>query len=114
MTTAYLINHDGATKVELPHKDKLKKMYELIGCRVVSAFSWELNNGKEVSIYIDDESLLSSGDKLLTMLHGADVPVVGNILVLGECDDNGLEISAPEDFKEDQLVLEKRMVTIQA
>ncbi|MCA4005048.1 DUF3846 domain-containing protein [Vibrio vulnificus] len=111
----YLITAEGCTPVDIPKEDGLQTMYKLIGCSMVQSFDWELSNGKTVSLYLDEEGLFSSGIKLGCILHGADSPVVGNIIVLGTpdySDGEGYDTSAPEDFEEHKLIARKGLLDI--
>lgn len=113
MIEGFLISINTCKAVQLP-EDYLETMYELLQCRLVQAIDWETSSGEAVSLYLDEEALLSSGVKICTLLHGAEHPVIGNILVLGPLDEEGGDTSAPKGFKEHDIVSCKKLVRIKA
>jgi len=104
--TAFLVSSGSMKKVEIDADDFLAGAYKHLNCRTIAMIEIELPNGKYVDIVVDDEVLLTSGPKLITYCERYNQPIVGDFLVVC-CDDEGVTISAPNDFKESMIVSAK-------
>ena len=84
--------------------DALTYMHTLLNCNVISCVSTDDYDNQKLSLFVDDESLLTSGPK--TFFYIPDIyplPICGNGLILGLDVASGESISIPKALSDDLL-----------
>ena len=82
--------------------DALTYMHTLLNCRVISCVPTDDYDNQKLSLFVDDESLLTSGPK--TFFYIPDLyplPICGNGLILGLDFASGESISIPKALSDD-------------
>ncbi len=74
-----------------PDKSELQQMYDLLNVNLIDVVSY-----KGLSIIVDDEGLLKGDPKLTLQLLETNQNLYGNILILGDVDDNGDTLGVTE------------------
>lgn len=94
----YLIDvqNDEHRAVEIADKDHLGQFYELIGCECVDIATRKIG-GKYFDVIVDDEGLLVSNPICSAYDIGHNPMLAGNLIILGEADDEGNGTSLSED-----------------
>lgn len=93
---AYLINSELKTVTPVDYSGDYKTIYTLIGCELFDIVYAEAG-GHTLSIFVDDEGLLNNPQNFF-MLEGWAHPLAGNALVLGDVDEEGETLAAPDDL----------------
>lgn len=83
----------------IPRKDLLKAAYQAIDCDTVDVVNTQLN-GREVSIWVDDNGRLSNTEKLLNGFvvvdeQGYQHELAGTIFLTGGADEQGETLTCP-------------------
>lgn len=93
---AYLINSETKTITPVDYNGDYKTIYTLIGCDLFDIVYAE-SGGHRISVFVDDEGLLNNPQHFF-MLDGWAQPLAGNGLVLGDADEEGETLAAPDDL----------------
>lgn len=93
---AYLINSETKTITPVDYNGDYKTIYTHIGCDLFDVVYAE-SGGHRISIFVDDEGLLTNPQHFF-MLEGWADPLAGNGLVLGDVDEEGETLAAPDDL----------------
>ena len=93
---AYLINSETKTITPVDYNGDYKTIYMLIGCDLFDIVYAE-SGGHRISVFVDDEGLLNNPQHFF-MLDGWAQPLAGNGLVLGDADEEGETLAAPDDL----------------
>jgi len=83
-------------KAEQDGIDDIHKELE-VNCFDVARVMWD---GKEISIYVDDEGALISGNTGRDV-NGYPTPLFGNLLIFGSVDNYGRTLDLPSEFDEE-------------
>ena len=84
--------------------DALTYMHTLLNCRVISCVPTDDYDNQKLSLFVDDESLVTSGPK--TFFYIPDLyplPLCGNGLILGFNFETGESITIPKALSNDLL-----------
>jgi hypothetical protein len=88
------------SEVNIDTEKGIEDYYKYLECSCFTVVEVEVltNNGKPewVSIYCDDNGLLS--DNLVTSIQGYHEPLAGNLLFLGDVDEEGETLALPENI----------------
>ena len=93
---AYLINSETKTITPVDYNGDYKTIYTHIGCDLFDIVYAE-SGGHRISVFVDDEGLLNNPQHFF-MLEGWAQPLAGNGLVLGDADEEGETLAAPDDL----------------
>ena len=93
---AYLINSETKTITPVDYNGDYKTIYTHIGCDLFDIVYAE-SGGHRISVFVDDEGLLNNPQHFF-MLDGWAQPLAGNGLVLGDADEDGETLAAPDDL----------------
>jgi len=93
---AYLINSETKTITPVDYNGDYKTIYTHIGCDLFDIVYAE-SGGHRISVFVDDEGLLNNPQHFF-MLDGWADPLAGNGLVLGDADEEGETLAAPDDL----------------
>lgn len=93
---AYLINSETKTITPVDYNGDYKTIYTHIGCDLFDIVYAE-SGGHSLSVFVDDEGLLKNAQHFF-MLDGWAQPLAGNGLVLGDADEDGETLAAPDDL----------------
>tara|TARA_R110000822_G_scaffold117943_1_gene250487 strand:- start:76 stop:423 length:348 start_codon:yes stop_codon:yes gene_type:complete len=93
---AYLINSETKTVTPVDYNGDYKTIYTLIGCELFDIVYAQVDEHK-LNIFVDDEGLLNNPQHFF-MLDGWAHPLAGNGLVLGDVDEEGETLAAPDDL----------------
>ena len=93
---AYLINSETKTITPVDYNGDYKTIYTHIGCDLFDIVYAE-SGGHRISVFVDDEGLLNNPQHFF-MLDGWAQPLAGNGLVLGDADEEGETLAAPDDL----------------
>lgn len=94
---AYLINSETKTVTPVEYNGDYKTIYTHIGCDLFDIVYAEFG-GHKLSIFVDDEGLLNS-PKHFFLMDGWAQPIAGNGLILGDVDEEGETLAAPDDLE---------------
>ena len=93
---AYLINSETKTITPVDYNGDYKTIYTHIGCDLFDIVYAE-SGGHRISVFVDDEGLLNNPQHFFLLDGWAD-PLAGNGLVLGDADEEGETLAAPDDL----------------
>ena len=93
---AYLIDSETKTITPVDYNGDYKTIYTHIGCDLFDIVYAE-SGGHRISVFVDDEGLLNNPQHFF-MLDGWAQPLAGNGLVLGDVDEEGETLAAPDDL----------------
>jgi hypothetical protein len=93
---AYLIDSETKTITPVDYNGDYKTIYTHIGCDLFDIVYAE-SGGHRISVFVDDEGLLNNPQHFF-MLDGWADPLAGNGLVLGDADEEGETLAAPDDL----------------
>ena len=93
---AYLIDSETKTITPVDYNGDYKTIYTHIGCDLFDIVYAE-SGGHRISVFVDDEGLLKNPQHFF-LLDGWAQPLAGNGLVLGDADEEGETLAAPDDL----------------
>ena len=93
---AYLINSETKTITPVDYNGDYNTIYTHIGCDLFDVVYANINEHR-ISVFVDDEGLLKNPQHFF-ILKGYGQPLAGNGLVLGDVDEEGETLAAPDDL----------------
>ncbi|HDA6121890.1 TPA: DUF3846 domain-containing protein [Enterococcus faecium] len=82
--------------LEIEEKDFLEQLYSALNCELVEVISL----APEIDLWVDEESLLHSGEKLSTSIYSGskEMNIVGNIAIFSHDSEGNTASLTPEMF----------------